>query len=141
MTLGLIIRNHPVWPPRQQVLFQKRIMAKVCKDVLIIWVKCLSIIPSVRRYVHNETQSSYKATGDIGGGRLAIHDDMLFKVIRGQGQGHRAAKYTKMADLKDLIFYGIVIARLNAVVVCDTIGQYLHLVGPDFSRPLSFFDL
>ena len=38
--------------------------------------------------------------GDIGRGRFAIYDDMTYKVIRGQGQGHRAPKYAKMADLK-----------------------------------------
>ena len=60
-----------------------------------------NVCPSVNTsIVHNETQCSYKPIGDIGRGRLAIHDDMTFKVIPGQGQGHRAPKDVKMADLK-----------------------------------------
>ena len=57
------------------------------------------ICPSVRRYVHIETQCSYKPIGDIGRSRLANHDDVSLKVIRDQGQGHRAPN-AKMADLK-----------------------------------------
>ena len=64
----------------------------------------MSVHPSVRlyvrRYVHNETQCSHKPFGDIARGRPAFHDGMTFKDIRGQGQGHRAPKYSKMADLK-----------------------------------------
>ena len=62
--------------------------------------KNVFVPPSIRRYVHNETQCSYKQMGDIGGGQLAIHDDIIFKVIRGQGQDHRVTKYAKTADLK-----------------------------------------
>ena len=74
----------------------------------------MSVLPFARRYVHNETQHSYEPIGDIGKGRLAIHDDMTFKVIRGQGQGHRAPKYAKMADLK--VSCAIVEGRLYVVV-------------------------
>jgi len=43
--------------------------------------------PSVRPYVHNQTQYSHKPNSGICYGRWDIHDDMTFKVIRGQSQG------------------------------------------------------
>ena len=46
-----------------------------------------NVRPSVRPYVHNQTQCSHKPNSGICWGRRDIHHNMTFKVIRGQGQG------------------------------------------------------
>ena len=63
---------------------------------------CPPFHPSVRPYVDTftmERNAAIKPIGDIGKGRLAIHDKMIFKVVRCQGQGP-IPKYAKKADFK-----------------------------------------
>ena len=60
----------------------------------------MSVHPSVRPSVHNQTQCSHKPIYGIGRGRQAIRNDIIFKVIRGQGQGHGPVKVAKVADFE-----------------------------------------
>ena len=51
-----------------------------------------NVRPFVRPSVHNRTQYSHKPIYGFGRGRQAILNDMTFKVIGGQGQGHGPVK-------------------------------------------------
>jgi len=60
-----------------------------------------NVHPSVHTYVHNQIQCSHKPNSGICYGRWDIHDDMTFKVIRGQGQGHVRVSF-KNDDFQNL---------------------------------------
>ena len=60
----------------------------------------MSVRPSVRPSVHNQTQWSHMNYSDMNRVRWDKSNDMTFKVIRGQGQGHRAFELTKIAIFK-----------------------------------------
>ena len=55
---------------------------------------------SVHPSVHNQTKCSHKPVCDIGRGRQDMRNDMTFKVIRRQGQGHGPFEVAKMADFE-----------------------------------------
>ena len=55
---------------------------------------------NVRPSVHNQTQCTHKPIDGTGRGRETILNDMIFKVIRGQGQGHGPVKVAKIADFE-----------------------------------------
>ena len=61
---------------------------------------------------------------------------MIFKFIRGQGQGHGLVKAAKMANFE--VFSDICFDILSIVVDYYNMGQYLNFVLPDFSLSLSF---
>jgi len=78
---------------------------------------------SVRTYVCTSTMKHNAATNRIvvfvKVDETDIHDDMTFKVIRGQGQGHVRLKVSKMTILK---FYLLTIFQpINKIpTVSDT---------------------
>ena len=55
---------------------------------------------SVRPSVHNETQWSHMVNSGVERGRLDKWNDISFKVIKGQGQGHKAVKFPKIDVFK-----------------------------------------
>jgi len=62
---------------------------------------------------------------------LDVHDDMTFKIIRGQGQGHVRLKVSKMTIFK---FYLIRHFSTNPKIptVSDARPKYLKALRPDF---------
>ena len=59
-----------------------------------------------------------------------MRNDMTFKVIRGQGQGHGPVKFVEMVEIKVYLLRHLWRYILNFFVDYDNTGQYLNLIEP-----------